>query len=179
MRAKEHTVRTNRYAGSFSALILLFSLAVNGYGQQGTFGDRCLGIWTGQMYIYAGNTVRDSVPVRLEVAKTADSTAWSWRTEYLSEKMPVTKDYVLRVKDAAKGWYITDEGGGVELHDYLFGNKLYTVFDVEGILLTSTYEWLGDQLIFEVTSGKQIQGGAEGLRNFSVNNLQRVVFKKQ
>lgn len=166
-----------RIAGRFTGIVVLLFLAFSSFGQA-AFGDRCLGTWTGEMYIYANGSIRDSVAVRLEVAKI-DSTAWSWRTDYLSEKMPVTKDYILRLLDLTKGWYATDEGDGVVLRDYLFGNKLYTVFEVEGILLTSTYEYQGEVLIFEVTSGRKREDSVAGLHNFSVNNLQRVVFKRQ
>ncbi|SOD91764.1 hypothetical protein [Spirosoma fluviale] len=92
--------------------------------------------------------------------------------------MPVVKDYTLRLKDAAKHEYVTDEGDGVVLADYLFGNKLYSVFETQGIVLTSTYELIGDKLIFEVTSGRKQAEPSQGVINYSVDNLQRVVFKK-
>ena len=43
-------------------------------------------------------------------------------------------------------------------------------------MLTSSYELQGDQLIFEVTSGRKIEDKNE-VTNYSVLNLQRVVFK--
>lgn len=44
----------------------------------------------------------------------------------------------------------------------------------QGILLTSTYEWLGNQIIFEVTSGKELQT-THGVKSYSVLNLQKAV----
>ena len=90
----------------------------------------------------------------------------------------MTKDYVLRLKDAAKNLYVTDEGGGIELTDHLFANKLYSVFETHDIVLTSTYELSGRELIFEVTSGKKQGVPNQEVTNYSVDNLQRVVFKK-
>lgn len=145
---------------------------------QTPFIEGCLGNWKGTMYIYGRGVLRDSVSVTLTVAKTGDADAWTWKTEYLSPKMPMVKDYVLRLKDAAKGHYVTDEGGGVVLMDYLFLNKLYCVFETAGVMLTSTYELRGKELIFEVTSGKKQPGDAPSVTNFSVDNLQRVVFRK-
>lgn len=147
---------------------------------QNSFIEGCLGNWKGTMYIYGRGALKDSVSVTLTVAKTADADAdaWTWKTEYLSPKMPMVKDYVLRLKDAAKGHYITDEGGGVELMDYLFNHKLYCVFETAGVMLTSTYELRGNELIFEVTSGRKQTGDNQPLTNFSVDNLQRVVFRK-
>lgn len=159
--------------------ILLFNLALwNATQAQNSFTDGCLGTWKGTMYIYSKGILKDSVPVRLTVAKTASPDAWTWKTEYLSTKLPMVKDYMLRLKDAATNKYVTDEGGGIELTDYLFGNKLYSVFETNGVLLTSTYELRGNDLIFEVTSGKKQPSSADAVINHPVNNLQRVVFRK-
>ena len=130
------------------------------------------------MQIYRAGVVKDTVPVKFTVAKTAAPDAYTWKTEYLSPKMPLTKDYVLRLKDAAKGVYITDEGGGVELLNYQFGDKLYNVFETGGVMLTATYELRGKELIFEVTAGKKPADAKQDVIDYPVNSLQRVVFRK-
>jgi len=145
---------------------------------QTLFGDACLGKWEGTMYIYSRGVLKDSVAVRLTVAKTKVPSTWMWKTEYLSPKLPMVKDYTLRLKDAATNAYVTDEGGGLELTDYLFGNKLYSVFETSGVLLTSSYELLSDRLVFEVTSGKKEPVLHPDVGTFSVANLQRVVFRR-
>jgi hypothetical protein len=146
---------------------------------QNAFTDACLGTWKGTMYIYSRGTLKDSVSVRLTVAKTEKPNAWTWKTEYLSPKMPMVKDYVLRLKDASKNIYVTDEGDGIELVDYLFNNKLYCVFETHNVLLTSSYELRGNELIFEVTSGKKETATNQEVINYPVDNLQRVVFRKE
>jgi hypothetical protein len=74
---------------------------------------------------------------------------------------------------------VTDEGGGLELTDYLVGNKLYSVFETGGFLLTSSYELLGDHLIFEVTSGKKETATHSEVATYATDNLQRVIFEKE
>ncbi len=155
-----------------------FILITNTTTAQPYFGDRCLGTWSGTMYIYQYGHLRDSVAVRLTVAKTDQPDAWVWRTEYLSEKLPMTKDYVLRLKDASKNLYVTDEGDGLELTDYLVGNKLYSVFETQGVMLTSTYELLGDELVFEVTSGKKENPTHSEVITYSTTAVQRVRLRK-
>jgi hypothetical protein len=162
-------------------IILLFCFLLYAFSlvkAQTPFPEKCLGNWKGMMYIYSQGVLRDSVPVKMTIAKTSDPNTWTWKTEYLSAKMPQTKDYLLRLKDKEKNSYVTDEGGGVELNNYVFGNKMYDVFEVQGITLTSTYEIVGKNLVFEVTSGKKLETSAQGITNFSVNNLQRVVLEK-
>ncbi|WP_435354341.1 hypothetical protein [Emticicia sp. SJ17W-69] len=163
----------------FSFILLLNLAFYQTILAQNAFVDACLGTWKGTMYIYSRGTLRDSVSVRLTVAKTEKPNAWTWKTTYLSPKMPMVKDYVLRLKDASKNVYITDEGDGIELVDYLFNNKLYSVFETHNVLLTSSYELRGNELIFEVTSGKKETLTNQEVINYPVDNLQRVVFRKE
>lgn len=157
-------------------VLILTSLGHIVKGQH-TFVQNCVGTWKGQMYIYRSGSIKDSVEVRLTVAPMSSSGEWTWKTEYLSSKMPMVKDYKLKTKDASKGIYIIDEGDGIELINYLFDNKLYCLFETQGISLTATYELRGEELIFEVTSGKKQATKAE-VTNFSVDNLQKVVLKR-
>jgi hypothetical protein len=159
----------------FIVFCILFSwLSLNA---QTSFPEKCLGIWTGTMHIYSRGSLVDSVPIKLNVTRTNAPDTFVWKTEYLSEKFPMVKDYKLVISDAGKGVFITDEGDGIILMDYLFENKLYSVFETQGILLTSTYKWLENQIIFEVTSGKELQT-THGVKSYSVLNLQKAILRK-
>ena len=158
-------------------LIVLFSCCVLNIHAQENFANKCIGKWEGMMYIYGKGPLRDSVPVELLVQKTNQDTVWKWKTSYLSKTMPAVKDYNLILKDSKSQTYATDEGDGIQLMDYQFNNKLYSVFETHGVMLTSSYELQGNQLIFEVSSGKKFEDKKE-VTNYSVLNLQRVVFKK-
>jgi hypothetical protein len=156
--------------------LLAFVIAVAAPAQD-LFPEKCLGVWKGTLYISQFGHVRDSVPVRFTVARlSADS--WTWKTEYLSSKMPMTKDYVLRLKDRDKQLFVTDEGGGLELTAYQVGNKLYSVFETGGILLTASYERRDTELIFEVTSGKKEAARHAEVTTFATSAVQRVVLKR-
>ncbi len=141
------------------------------------FPDKCKGTWSGMMKIYFHGILKDSVKVVFTVSVLSDN-SWIWKTDYISEKMPITKDYILKLKDSSSTIYVLDEGEGVELMDYSFGNKLYSFFETEGVFLTSTYELLGEKLIFEVTSGKQLENKHGGVTNYSVDVVQRIEMKK-
>lgn len=162
---------------SKTVIITLLTCFVLSLQAQENFANKCVGKWEGMMYIYGKGQLRDSVPVELLVQKTNQDTVWKWKTSYLSKTMPAVKDYNLILKDVKSQTYATDEGGGIELMDYQFNNKLYSVFETHGVMLTSSYELLGNQLIFEVSSGKKLDDNKE-VNNYSVLNLQRVVFKR-
>jgi hypothetical protein len=159
-------------------VIILLCFSCSKLYAQENFADKCIGKWEGIMYMYGKGQLRDSLPVELDVQKTNRSDTWLWKTTYLSKTMPAVKDYKLVLKDAVTQTYATDEGNGIELMDYYFKNKLYSIFETHGVMLTSSYELQGNQLIFEVTSGKKIDENKE-VNNYSVLNLQRVIFKRR
>lgn len=147
------------------------------HSRQLRFPEKCIGTWSGTMQIYSLGILQDSVKVVLTVSDMGNE-SWAWRTAYISEKMPVTKDYVLKAKRDEPTIFILDEGDGTELIEYAFANKLYSFFETEGVFLSSTYELVEGQLTFEVTSGKKIENTQTQIANYSADVLQRVVFKR-
>lgn len=145
--------------------------------QEPNFPERCLGVWEGTMYIYSRGQLSDSVKVKFTAARTASAGTYIWKTEYLSPTRPMVKDYKLVVDDLSQGRYKLDEGDGVELIEYNVSNKLYSLFKVDDIYLTSSTELVGDRLIFEVTSGKEFNE-VKGIKNYSYASVQRVVLQK-
>ncbi|MBW1299024.1 hypothetical protein [Aquimarina litoralis] len=141
------------------------------------FPEKCLGVWEGVMHIYNKGHLRDSVKVKFTAARTTTAGTYIWKTEYISPKKPIIKDYKLIVDDLKEGRYLLDEGDGIKLVEYVVGNKMRSLFKVDDIYLTSTTELLKDRLIFEVTSGKEI-GEVKGIKNYAFTNIQRVILYK-
>lgn len=156
-------------------LMLLASLTTEA---QQLFPDRCLGVWEGTMHIYSKGVLRDSVRVRRTIRRI-DSASWTWRTDYLSEKMPATKDYVLRRRDASSNEFVVDEGGGVEIPGYLTGNRLYSVFETAGFLLTAAEELTPEGLLFEVVSARRSGKPDAPVGTFQVGAVQRVLLVRR
>lgn len=157
-------------------LICLGFIPVSGKTQH--FVEECEGVWFGSMQIYARGVLVDSVAVRLTVTPIpSEENRWVWNTEYLSDKMPMTKAYVLIQQ--SESTFLLDEGDGVLLTNTVFGNKMYSLFKVDKTWLTASYELLGDTLIFEVTSGQRSKQKSKDAKNYSVDYVQRVVLKKQ
>ena len=155
-------------------LFLLFPLCIIG---QESFPEKCIGSWKGTLYIYKAGTLQDSVKVTLEVNKTANPSAYTWITTYESEQHPMVKDYVLKVKDAEAQTYILEEDEETELLMYGFDNKVYSLFETENTMLSSTYELKQDTLYFEVNSGKQ-QATGPMVTSFQINYLQKAIFTR-
>ncbi|MCA0931366.1 hypothetical protein LCM02_02805 [Lutimonas saemankumensis] len=150
---------------------------LTGLSESIIFPEKCLGVWEGMMYIFSQGSLRDSVKVKFTAAKTDIKGNFVWKTEYLSPTRPMVKDYKLVVDDPVKGRYLLDEGDGVKLRLYNINNKLYSLFKVNDIYLTSSTELFDDRLVFEVTSGKE-EGETQGVKNYSFSNVQRVELRR-
>jgi hypothetical protein len=131
------------------------------------------------MYIEKLGKVIDSFPCVMTIKTIKPDSVWQWKTEFLSPKMPIVKDYQLKLKDASRGVYITDEGEGIELLNYVFGNKMFSQFETSGFFLTANYEWKEDTIIYELTSATKIKRSSNEVYNYNVTTLQRVVFRKE
>lgn len=158
-------------------LILLQGISLNSYSQE-YLPDKMTGTWNGFLQIWSNGQKKDSVQVKLTILRI-EKESWQWRMEYLSDKAPMVKDYRLKVKDREKNIFITDEGDGVELEDYAFGNKMYSLFETQDYWLTSTQELRNGKLIFEVTAGKKSGVLDKGVTNYSVTSMQRAVLSRQ
>jgi len=167
-------MKVMKYILSIS-LILVFFINLNA---QDYFPDKCLGIWSGKMHVHSKGIIVDSVDVRMTIEKIPDSLHWMWKTEYISEKYPVTKNYKLILENPASNKFTLDENNGILLYSYVFGNKMFSNFEVQGTMLTSVYILGEDELIFEITSGKEIGKTGNEITNFSILNLQRSVLKR-
>ena len=151
------------------------------YGQEPAdyFGDRCTGTWEGTMYLSEGGKIKDSLTVTFEVKKKEEAKAWTWRTTYSGRPEKIVKDYVLKLVDASSGSYVIDEGDGILLNCYLFGQRLFSTFSVGDNLLTANYQLSKDGLYFEVTSSRREESTGDGsIYNYSVLHVQNVLLTR-
>lgn len=146
---------------------------------QTLFPDRCLGVWDGTMLLNHNNQSVDSVKVEFTVAKTDSQNVWIWKTQYLSPTYPMIKDYRIKLKDNKQNIFVIDELDGILLECKVFGNIMLSMFSVEKQMLACRYELVGDSLIFEIYSGKSMGEITQGVEDFSIFSLQRVVLKKR
>jgi len=144
------------------------------------FPTLCEGTWQGTMNIWSHGRLMDSVKIKLTILPLMDERgAYTWKTEYLSEKNPMVKDYVIYQQNDNVLEYIIDEGDGVLLTNYVFGYKMYNMFKVGKTWLTSSYEFLQDKLIFEVTSGSVSKVKSKGgVTNYTYDFLQRAILTR-
>ena len=157
-------------------IVFVFLFTLIGAKSQ-NFAQRCEGKWEGTMFLCTKGELTDTVDVVFTVIPFDSATgSWSWKTVYLSETTPVTKNYTLIQKTETE--FLLDEGDGVLLTNYVIGDKMYSLFKVEKNWLTASYELKDETLVFEVTSGIPADQKSRQVTNYTVDFVQRVVLVK-
>lgn len=163
-----------------SFLLLLFaSTLLSSASYKDLFPTACEGTWKGTLMIYAQGSLKDSIPSTFTVGRIDDST-WTWRTEYHASQ-PIVKDYVLKLSDANTGHYILDEKNGIDLDAHRVGPSLYSMFEVEEKVLTSTYTLLDkNKLLFQITFGvPDAEKTGNDITNYKITTVQKAYLTKQ
>lgn len=156
----------------------IFMLVIGSAIGQNSFTDKAIGVWRGQMSIHQKGVKVDSVDIEFTVAKTDTSGVWVWKTQYLSVKYPILKDYLLRLKDKSTSHYIIDEGDNLVLDCHIIGDKMYSTFETNGNLLTASYEFINDKFIFEVTMARRNPKAHPTVDTYYTSVVQRVVMER-
>ena len=126
------------------------------------------------------------VPMSLQLgpALSGDS-AFAYTLTYKGPKGDDVREYILRVTDITHGIFSVDEKNSIILTERLLGNKLSSIFTVEGSTLLITLELHPAEIIFEVfswqTDAPQTSGGkgeVSIVHSFVANGYQRAVLKR-
>ena len=113
------------------------------------------GTWEGTLSIYNARGLSQSLPMSLELGATDTAGLFKWHIVYGADREKGLRPYFLRTVDAAKGLYLNDEMNSIKMESYLLGGKLFCNFSVEGNLLVSTQEKIGDTMYWEIIFGKE------------------------
>lgn len=139
----------------FVLSVFLFAfliIPVNCYGQDAAngFPDDYFGIYKGELEIYTerGNY---EIPMEFQLLPTDSLGRYTYTLVYGAEAERQERPYSLLEIDAAKGEYLVDEHNGILLDSKVIGNKIYSLFEVQGNLLTTFMTFSEDHLLFEIT----------------------------
>jgi hypothetical protein len=169
--------------------VLLFSTKLL-IGQQMAFPASWAGDWKGQLEIFTATGKVQELPMELHI-HPLDTVpeAYTFQIVYGEDKVTGNRPYELVTVDAAKGLYLMDEKNSIKMEAYYVNGKLIQWFEVEGTLLYTTTELVGDALHWEIvsgsstpasTTGNQQVGGEEvpPVKTYPVGAMQRAVLRR-
>jgi hypothetical protein len=168
-------------------ILCLVIVSTLGYSQNETtiFPAEFLGIWKGKLLIYKGENVTNTIEMSVEHLPTDTAGVYIWSIIYGTEDTG-KRPYYLRTVDATKGHYQIDEKNGIVLDSYFVGGKLVSHFLVQGNRLTTSYELVGEEMIFEVIVTKEEKPTITGdigpeippVTSYLVSGYQKAILKK-
>ena len=134
-----------------SVLFIAFLLFVsNGFSQKKNSGfpDAFLGIYKGTLKI---DSTKETKKIKMEFhLKKTDSIN---RYDYILVYDGKPRNYTLVVKDREKGLFEVDENNGIILPAKVLNNTLYSLFEIQGNILNSRFEFSRRHLDFEILFG--------------------------
>ncbi|BCY28499.1 hypothetical protein [Flavobacterium okayamense] len=115
------------------------------FGQEKNFPDDFLGNYKGKLEIVSAKGKQE---IDMEFHFTKTDTIGTYKYVLVYNNQP--RNYFLIEKDKAKGQYIIDENNGILLQASVFDNGIFSMFEVNGSLITTTEKFYDDYMDFEI-----------------------------
>jgi hypothetical protein len=151
-----------------------------------TFPQSWEGIWKGDLQIFNNQGLATTLPMEIHILPDSNNT-WKWTIVYAPKDKPKDeRPYTLRIIDAKKGHYVTDENNSIVLDAYYIGGTFWSWFEVEGTRLLVMEHLEGKNLIMEIVfSGDKpinVTGGKDAdtppASSFEVKGAHKAILKR-
>lgn len=117
------------------------------------FPETWVGTWVGELVISNAKGIAQTLPMELHIQPMDTVDRFTWKIIYGEDKVAGARNYELVVKNREEGVYVVDELNSIFLECYLIGEKLFSWYLVNDVLILITNEKQGEQMIFEVVAG--------------------------
>ena len=171
-------------------LPLLFFFSASVSFAQTAFPASWVGDWLGNLEIFTatGKVQEISMELHIHPLDTLPG-AFSFQIVYGEDKVTGNRPYELVTVDAAKGLYLMDEKNSIKMEAYYLNGKLIQWFEVDGTLLYTTTELIGEELHWEIVSGSSTPVSTTGsqqvdgedippVKTYPVGAMQRARLKR-
>lgn len=172
--------------------LLALTLATFVFGQNDTlnFPFSWQGEWAGTLEIFNASGKVQELPMELHILSVDSSANLTWTLIYGEDKVAGRRAYELVIVDTVQHRYLIDEQNSIAMEGYYLAGKFYQWFEVQGSLLLTTTELVGEALHWEIVVGKmepisvtggQVVDGEEipSVQAFPVTGVQRAMLRRQ
>ncbi|MCC6725944.1 MAG: hypothetical protein IT258_15655 [Saprospiraceae bacterium] len=151
--------------------LLSFFSAFTAFSQK-EFPASWVGNWSGKLEIYTGTGKVQELPMELHIQpKDTLPITYTYEIVYGEDKVTGARPYELVVVDATKGLFMIDEKNSIKMEAYYLNGKLIQWFEVEGTLLFTTTELIGEELHWEIVSGSSTPVSTTGNQKFEAEEI--------
>ncbi len=170
-------------------LCLAFLLFQNGLFSQEKglqFPDDFFGVYKGNLEIKSPKGMQ-AIAMEFHLQPTDSIEKYEYRIVYIVDGTPQERHYNLFAIDAEKGEYVVDENNGILIPAKQFDNRLYSIFEVQNNLLTTTLEFRGHDMVFEIVMSNKVnqkisgdeEKGTPKVVSYPIIVSQRAILTKQ
>lgn len=150
------------------------------------FPDDYFGIYKGTLSITSSRGP-STYPMEFHLLPSDTIGKYIYTIVYGEGDMRQERKYTLVTKDAAMGEFVVDENNGIVLDDKVVGNRMYSLFEVQGTILTTFITFEKDHMIFEIATAQRENSNISTAKNegqtevisYPVTTVQRAVLIKQ
>jgi hypothetical protein len=172
-----------------SLFLFVISFPVAGLSQtqdRPNFPDDYFGIYKGTLNINS-SAGPSAYPMEFHLQPADSIGKYHYTLVYGEGSMRQERKYTLLAIDETRGEYMVDENNGILLDDKVIGNRMYSIFEVNGALLTTFITFEKDHMVFEIAatqkenSRKSVANNEERTEviSYPVTTIQRAVLIKQ
>lgn len=168
-------------------LLLLIGITQLIFSQQAKqFPDDYLGIYKGILNITSSKGDQ-TLEMEFHLKATEEKEKYQYTIVYIVEGSRQERKYHLLVKDKERGIFEVDENNGIILTAQFFNGVLYSMFEVQGNMLTTTERFYDDKMEFEITFAnkeqKLLTGGTSEeipeVISYPITVVQKAILYKQ
>jgi len=130
-------------------LFFLFSFIGFSQTKEANFPNDFFGKYKGKLNITNANGTKQ-IDMEFHLLPTDTVGKYQYTIIYKSDKINQERKYTLLEKDKSKGQFVVDENNGILLNCKYANSALYSIFEVQGGLLTTTEHFYKEYMDFEI-----------------------------
>ncbi|MBD2496622.1 hypothetical protein [Nostoc sp. FACHB-280] len=116
-----------------------------------SFPQTWQGTWSGTLYDRTVSGKSHTVPMKLRIKLISqDPIRYTWQITYGTGSEKQVRNYELVAKNQSTGHFAIDEKDGTVIDTWWLGEKLYSQFRVENLLLSTQCQLQDNQLRYEL-----------------------------
>ena len=150
------------------------------------FPDDFFGNYKGTLTIN-NSRGEQQIPMEFHLQATDSTDQFTYTLVYGEGDARQERLYTLKTLDSKAGTYVVDENNGIILDDKVVANRMYSLFEVQGNLLTTFITFEKDQLLFEIVFASKENARTTYAENeaktevisYPISTVQRAILKKE
>lgn len=126
------------------------------------FPQTWVGKWRGSLNVWTMPNRYQRIPMVIEIKPTADTSRYSLITSFGADTLKGGANYEIVRVNPQRGIYQIDQKNSVKMDAFFIGNRLVCEFVAGGVRFITSYERQGENMIFEVISGRDAYTSTSG-----------------